>query len=708
MQSRNLRVALCVAVLASGAISARTARAQCPFNPPTNDVPRDVEAGVALLYLGKLGVFNVYWGDDWDAKPGNFKQADIENAMKEVIGTQYFDRLCQYGVPGFQWEGKASSGGLFNPCPHDPGATTSTFDILDFMSCEEYTPFTGVPPSTGLPNPVTCAVCGSAPINCFDPIATTVLLGGDPVAGAAAAEACVATPNPTADRIYVLFLPKGTVINDFGRLSCSSYGAYHFQIPSRGLFIPSPPFILTGTQGRPVNIAIIPTDCFSSIRSMMSAVTHELVDAATDPLPLAHWLDESTEPRPTSIRLDPSNIETLLRMGEIADICGTSQTFTASDGSQIDVADYWSNHDNMCVSLDTTPPSVQIISRPADPTNQTTADFAFTAADPDNDPSQLALTCSLDGGAAAECSSMAASFSGLTAGSHTFTVSASDLAGNVGSSSYGWRVDLTPPTVTLTSAPDNPSNQGTASFTFDVADADDNLPELTVACTLDGSTPIGCGALTATYAGLTEGTHSFAVTATDRAGNVGEASFSWLVEMTPPVTSTVIELGPGTTPNPRYNGRKSSQALRFDANGNILGNCSYWTAGPIVVRPPRYGVMTQACIWDRAGNLLDNTWPCANVEWCYLASAYPPPPPLLWVLRYNAAGVGVGFRYLGEKSSPYVIWSSVQAVRAELDGTITDLTDPAWFLRYALDIDDSGAIVGIGRDWGDRGFLLLP
>jgi hypothetical protein len=78
------------------------------------------------------------------------------------------------------------------------------------------------------------------------------------------------------------------------------------------------------------------------------------------------------------------------------------------------------------------------------------------------------------------------------------------------------------------------------------------------------------------------------------------------------------------------------------------------------------------------------------------------------VVNYNAAGGGVGFRHLGEASSPYVIWSSVQAVRVEVDGTITDLTDPAWFLRYALDIDDSGAIVGIGADWEDRGFLLLP
>jgi len=36
------------------------------------------------------------------------------------------------------------------------------------------------------------------------------------------------------------------------------------------------------------------------------------------------------------------------------------------------------------------------------------------------------------------------------------------------------------------------------------------------------------------------------------------------------------------------------------------------------------------------------------------------------------------------------------------------LLDDGWELRYALDIDDSGAVVGIGREWDDRGFLLLP
>src|SRR6185503_15156392 len=139
-------------------------------------------------------------------------------------------------------------------------------------------------------------------------------------------------------------LPKGTTIDDFGRRSCTDYGAFHFQIPSRGVFSIFPPFVITGTQGRPINLAIIPTDCFPSVADMMAAVTHELVEAATEPLPLAHWLDESVGTRGN--RFDLTRIETLLTRGEIADECGTSVLYTAPDGTQARVADYWSNHDN--------------------------------------------------------------------------------------------------------------------------------------------------------------------------------------------------------------------------------------------------------------------------------------------------------------------------------------------------------------------------
>ena len=179
-----------------------------------------------------LNLFNVYWADDWDSNPANFRRADIERAMHTVLSTSYFDHVPVDGVQGFQFEGSAQAAGI---CGSDPGPVTSTPGIFSFMSCEEYTPFTGVPNAVGAPNPVTCGLCGAVPIDCFNVV--------EPL--------CVATPNPTGNRVYVVFLPKGTTINDFGRTSCVDYGAFHFQIPSRALFSPFPPFVLPLSQGRP-------------------------------------------------------------------------------------------------------------------------------------------------------------------------------------------------------------------------------------------------------------------------------------------------------------------------------------------------------------------------------------------------------------------------------------------------------------------------
>jgi len=327
-----------IALTASLGGSHGRAQSMCPYQP-TNDVPLDVEAGVPLAFWGKLEVFNLYWAANWDADPRNFRRAEIEATLQGVLGSAYFDHLCQYGVPGFRWGGSTEA----NPvCGGNPGSMITTPGVFSFAGCEEqYSFLTGVPQAHGLPSP-TCAGC-PGPGDCFvDP-------------------ACLSTPNPTGDRVYIVFLPKGTTIDDFGIRSCSNYGAYHFQIPTRmGMsppftwFFGTPPFV-PGTQGRPLNLAIIPTDCYTSVSDLMSGVTHELVEAATDPLPPVHWIDNSRTNG--AGRLDPTHIETLLKAGEIADICGTKTRFTTSNGSQADLADYWSNHDNRCVAL---PPGGQV------------------------------------------------------------------------------------------------------------------------------------------------------------------------------------------------------------------------------------------------------------------------------------------------------------------------------------------------------------
>ena len=117
---------------------------------------------------------------------------------------------------------------------------------------------------------------------------------------------------------------------------------------------------------------------------MMASVTHEVVEAASDPLPLAHWMDESTGTR--GDRFDPSHIETLLTEGEISDICHSSTvSFTDSGGTTVEVADYWSNADNACLSLDAVPPTTTATLIPSTPSGwaNTNVTVNLTATDVD-------------------------------------------------------------------------------------------------------------------------------------------------------------------------------------------------------------------------------------------------------------------------------------------------------------------------------------
>src|SRR5260370_9396943 len=100
-----------------------------------------------------------------------------------------------------------------------------------------------------------------------------------------------------------------------------------------------------------------------------------------------------------------------------------------------------------------------ITAAPANPANQTTASFSFTSSKPGS-----TFSCKLDSGAAAACTNPT-SYTGLAAGTHTFTVTATDTAGNTSLPvSYTWSIDLTPPLASITPSPANPTNQTTAKL----------------------------------------------------------------------------------------------------------------------------------------------------------------------------------------------------------------------------------------------------
>jgi peptidoglycan/xylan/chitin deacetylase (PgdA/CDA1 family) len=90
---------------------------------------------------------------------------------------------------------------------------------------------------------------------------------------------------------------------------------------------------------------------------------------------------------------------------------------------------------------DTTPPDTTIGSGPSGTVSSTSASFTFSSSE-----SNSTFGCALDGGAFTSCTSPQA-YTGLANGSHTFSVRATDAAGNVDATpaTRTWTINITAP-----------------------------------------------------------------------------------------------------------------------------------------------------------------------------------------------------------------------------------------------------------------------
>ncbi|HEV8250104.1 MAG TPA: LamG-like jellyroll fold domain-containing protein, partial [Gaiellaceae bacterium] len=197
-------------------------------------------------------------------------------------------------------------------------------------------------------------------------------------------------------------------------------------------------------------------------------------------------------------------------------------------------------------TVDTVAPTVSIVSGPADPTNATSASFSFTASE-----AGVSFTCQLDGGGFGACTSPK-SYSGLADGAHSFQVKATDATGNEGAAASGsWTVDTVAPTVSIGGGPGDPSNSSSASFTFSASESG-----AVFFCQLDGA-PFAACTSPASYSGLTEGSHTFRVQASDAAGNTGQpASRTWTIDTGVPAVTLTSPAHLSTTANqtPTFSG----------------------------------------------------------------------------------------------------------------------------------------------------------
>jgi len=192
-------------------------------------------------------------------------------------------------------------------------------------------------------------------------------------------------------------------------------------------------------------------------------------------------------------------------------------------------------------TVDLTAPAAAFTAAPGALTNDTTPVFAVSAE------AGATLACSVDGAAFAACTSTPA-IPAVADGTHTLRVRATDVAGNSAVIQHTWTQDSVRPQTALTGGPASSIAVNSASATFTFASQAGARFE----CALDGGAWRTCGS-PATYGGLANGTHTFAVRAVDVAGNADgtPATRAWTVRVdgAPVARISVARDGDGFTLN---------------------------------------------------------------------------------------------------------------------------------------------------------------
>ena len=214
-------------------------------------------------------------------------------------------------------------------------------------------------------------------------------------------------------------------------------------------------------------------------------------------------------------------------------------------------------------TVDTTPPDTAIDTGPTGTINTSQASFTFGGT-PAGDTAKI--RCKIDAGAFADCTSPKA-FTGLTDGPHTATFRAEDAAGNqdTSPSTRTFTVDTTPPDTAIDTGPSGTSSDNSPSFTFSSSE-----PGSSFECSFDSGNRFDCSSGTVRFTRLTDGPHTFSVTATDTAANTGPtATRSFGIDTVPPETTiTSGPEGPTGNSSPSFGFSSSEPGSSFECSLN--------------------------------------------------------------------------------------------------------------------------------------------
>jgi hypothetical protein len=259
------------------------------------------------------------------------------------------------------------------------------------------------------------------------------------------------------------------------------------------------------------------------------------------------------------------------------------------------------------ITIDTTPPAITLTSNPANPAGSSDASFGFTIDDVR--PTQ----CKLDSGTFAPCTSPVI-YAGLVVGSHTFTVSATDAAGNVGTTVYTWTVvpeavvvSLDPSTDSGRSNSDLITNADPLIFTGPCTDGDSiqlfaGSPSIGTAICAGGTYTISAG-------GLTQGSKNITGKAT-RSGFTGPSGASYIVKIdrTAPAAPTLSGPAGSVVTSATFSGTAEINASVSVLDAGTTAVCSaiadgggHWTCTGALSGDGSHSVTATAT--DVAGNV---------------------------------------------------------------------------------------------------------
>jgi len=225
---------------------------------------------------------NIYWDAFWDLDNPTMTKAKVDSITQAIIGSRYWAGLAEYGVMS------ASFAGGFLPDPHCALKAPNSVGFWD--------PF-----NPGIAGFIQCEHDNGPPIFRQN------------------------------DVIYNIILPPSAIESDFWSANfCNGPGsptAWHYHGLQNGF----PAF-----GGQPIYTIVLANPLCLAGSSLFENLTHEMVEAATDPYPI----DISIFPLHFGISTET----------EIADFCESQFVNFPDPNAPVRVSPYWSNSQQRCTS----------------------------------------------------------------------------------------------------------------------------------------------------------------------------------------------------------------------------------------------------------------------------------------------------------------------------------------------------------------------